>query len=62
MFFQEIMAYRPTLMRALVGILGEVEAKSVLRRLWNQQDARGIREKLKELVPEYMPQETECVL
>ncbi len=32
-FFQEIMAYRPILMRALAGILGEMEAKSVFRRL-----------------------------
>ena len=32
-FFQEIMAYRPMLMRALAGILGEMEAKSVFRRL-----------------------------
>ena len=32
-FFQEVMAYRPILMRALAGILGEMEAKGVLRRL-----------------------------
>ena len=30
-FFQEIMAYRPILIRALAGILGEMEAKSVFR-------------------------------
>ena len=41
MFFQEIMAYRPALMRALVGILGEVEAKSVLRRLLEMEASGG---------------------
>ncbi len=33
-----------------------------LYRLSNKQDARGIREKLMELVPEYKPQDSECVL
>ena len=32
-FLQEIMVYRPILMRALAKILGEMEAKSVFRRL-----------------------------
>ena len=32
-FFREIMVYRPILMRALAGILGEMEARSVFRRL-----------------------------
>ncbi len=32
-FLQEIMAYRPILMRALAGIPGEMEVKNVFRRL-----------------------------
>jgi len=33
-----------------------------LRQLALKQDGRGIRRKLKEMVPEYTPQEGECVL
>lgn len=32
-FFQEVMAYRPILRRALAGILGEMAPKNVFRRL-----------------------------
>jgi FlaA1/EpsC-like NDP-sugar epimerase len=39
-----------------------MEGIEELYKLADQQDARGIREKLKELAPEYTPQETECVL
>ena len=39
-----------------------IEGVEELYELADQQDARGIRVKLKELVPEYTPQETECVL
>ena len=33
LFWREVMAYRPMLMRAVAGILGEAEAKEVFRRL-----------------------------
>ena len=39
-----------------------MEGIEELYKLADQQDARGIREKLKELAPEYTPHETECVL
>jgi FlaA1/EpsC-like NDP-sugar epimerase len=39
-----------------------LEGVEELYELADQQDARGIKKKLKELVPEYTPQETECVL
>jgi len=39
-----------------------MEGVEELYKLADQQDARGIREKLKELAPEYTPHETECVL
>lgn len=39
-----------------------MEGIEALYRLADDQDACGIREKLKELVPEYEPQESECVL
>ncbi len=32
-FFREIMVYRPILMRALAGVLGEMETENVFRRL-----------------------------
>ena len=33
-----------------------------LTRMAEKQDAKGLKEKLHELVPEYTPQDTECVL
>ncbi len=39
-----------------------MEKSEELYRLADQHDACGIRAKLKELVPEYEPQESDCVL
>ena len=39
-----------------------MEGVEDLHRLANHYDGCGMREKLKELVPEYEPQDSECVL